>query len=177
MLYFWKVGGSMISNITFFLTTHMPMQCCPPGAFLDLCIWEIWFPQNGEPWWNLGPTHINWASFTIKYEKVYFTLCKHVSVYLGWDFDICLPYIPSQPTTTPHLLRINRQRTTEMYFELVFSCPGESLWTRSHLKPYTSSQDHARPLIWSIAVKRTMSIILRWRIQRQIQIQRQRQSA
>ena len=47
--------------------------------------------------------------------------------------------------------------------------------SRSHLKPYKSSQDHARPLIWNIAVKRTMSSIIRgWRIQRQRQIKGQK---
>ena len=33
--------------------------------------------------------------------------------------------------------------------------------SRSHLKPYKSSQDHARPLIRNITVKRTMSAIIR----------------
>ena len=47
--------------------------------------------------------------------------------------------------------------------------------SKSPLEPYKSSQDHARPPIWNIAAKGTMSSIKRWwRIQRQ-QKQRQRQ--
>ena len=48
---------------------------------------------------------------------------------------------------------------------------------KSHLKPFKSSKDHARPLIWNIAVKGTMSSIIPWwQLQRQRQIQRQRQT-
>ena len=42
--------------------------------------------------------------------------------------------------------------------------------SKSPLKPYKSSQDHARPFIWNIAVKRTLSSIIQW-------WQRQRKSA
>ena len=46
--------------------------------------------------------------------------------------------------------------------------------SKSPLEPYKSSQDHARPLIWNIAAKRTLCSIIRWwQIQRQRQIQRQ----
>ena len=49
--------------------------------------------------------------------------------------------------------------------------------SKSHLQPYKSSQAHARPLIWNIAVKRTMSSIIPWWwMQKQRQIQRQRQT-
>ena len=37
-------------------------------------------------------------------------------------------------------------------------CPQEK--SKSPLKPYSSSQDHVRPLIWNIAVMRTMSSII-----------------
>ena len=52
--------------------------------------------------------------------------------------------------------------------------------SKSPLKPYKSSKDHARPLIWNIAARRTMSSIIWWwqiQIQRQRQIQRQWQNS
>ena len=60
-----------------------------------------------------------------------------------------------------------------------FVSPSVSLRqkSKSHLKPYKSSQDHSRPLVWNIAVKRTMSSIIPWwRIQIERRIQRQRQT-
>ena len=79
----------------------------------------------------------------------------------------CLTFLgPRGPLGTPSSVRS---------FVRPFVRPRQKY--KSHLKPFKSSKDHARPLIWNIAVKGTMSSIIPWwQLQRQRQIQRQRRT-
>ena len=63
-------------------------------------------------------------------------------------------------TRTARLLVFRSARTSWNTFVRPFVRPQEK--SESPLKPYKSSQDHARHLIWNIAGKRTMSSIIWW---------------
>ena len=112
--------------------------------------WKLWA-------WNL------WQSALFRTFRMVFSLPAHVNF---WN---------SQLICSQEQKIFRSARTSWNTFVRPFV---PRLKSKSHLKPYKSSQAHARPLIWNIVVKRTMSsIILWWRIQRQrqrqIQIQRQ----
>ena len=75
----------------------------------------------------------------------------------GWQFHAFSKFCyhlflgPRGPLGTPLSVRSSVRSSV---------CPRQK--SKSHLKPYKSSQAHARPLRWTIGVKRTMSSIIMW---------------